>query len=50
MIDAAWGQAEIGGKMLETWIEMLSDADAALVKPYLSGPRKRAREIDGVTA
>jgi hypothetical protein len=46
----AWKAADHGLDGLKSWFAGLSDADAALVKPWLAGPKKRAQEIDGVTA
>lgn len=45
-----WQVANHGHQALRDWYGALSDDDAALVKPYLAGPKKRAQEIDGVAA
>jgi hypothetical protein len=49
LLAAAWKAADRGLDGLRDWFAGLSDADAALVKLYLAGPKKRAQEIDGVT-
>lgn len=48
LIEEAWRKAEQGYPALKAWFAGLSDADAAVVKPFMAGPKKRAQEMDAL--
>lgn len=50
LLDEAWRKANQGRQALKDWYAGLTDDEAATVKDHLREPRKRAQEIDGVTA